>query len=943
MPGSGTGDSLRYVTLIGRDAEISRLHSLVTRIREGGAALILRGEPGIGKTALFAEVAAFARASGLRVLHATGVESETHLPYAGLHQLLRPVRGSFGVLPPSQREALRAALGITEPAVAESPGPESTVPEGYLVALAVLNLLAELAEADPVLILAEDAPWLDPSTADVLAFLGRRLEAEPILLLASLRNGIPARLDEAGLPDMVIPPLSAAASAALLDASAADLTAAVRERLLAEAAGNPLALIELPAAVRAAGGTDGTDAAAILASRWLPLTARLEGAFTQRFAALPATTRTILEVAALNDSADLAETLAAARLLTGNTVTAADLRPAVDARLVEPGERRLTFHHPLVRSAVHQSIGHQSTGHQAAGADRRRPVHRALADVLRNEPDRRTWHLAAAAGRPDEDIAAALEAVAARAQRRGSGAAVVAALEQAARLSPDPDQRADRLLRAADGAVELGRPEIVDRLLREAARLDLSSQRRARLAWIRAAFDDGLRDRATDAAALADLAEAVAADGDTDLAVRILWSAALRCFWTEPGMVARDRIVDVAERLPLDPVDARLLAILGYAAPIARGTVVIERSARLLAQSVLDPQAVRLVGSVAVLVGSFDVAIAQSAASLAGLREQGRLQLLARALAAQSWAAAQLADLTVAMPAAEEAATLARETGQPFLLGIALATQAKIAALRGRFDLAAELAGEAERLGTPVGARPVLATAQHARALAALGAGDYPQALARLLRMHDMADPSHQLALSCHTVADLAEAASRSERPGDAAGVLAQLAAAARTTTSPSLHHGLRLARALLADQEGAEALFLAALAVDLTGRPFIRARAELGYGEWLRRQRRVTQAREHLRAARDTFDALGTAPWGDRARRELRAAGERSGERQAATSDILTAQELQIAQQAAEGLTNREIGKRLYISHRTVGAHLAKIYAKLGATSRVQLHNALQ
>ncbi|MCO5994137.1 ATP-binding protein [Actinoallomurus rhizosphaericola] len=902
--------------LIGRSEEISRLHGLVSEVRQAGAALLLRGEPGIGKSALLQEAAAFAHASGLRVLGTTGVESEAHLPYAGLHQLLWPVRDRIGVLPPGQREALRAALGMTE----------AVVPEGYLVALAVLNLLAEIAEAAPVLIVAEDAHWLDPSTADVIAFLGRRLESEPILLLAATRPGTATRLDEAGLPDLLIPPLSAEDAAALLDVGAADLPASARRRLLAEAAGNPLALIELPAAVH------GTDGAAILASPWLPLTARLESAFTRRFAALPAVTRAVLEVAALNDSADLNETLTATRGLTGRPVTAADLRPAVDARLLTPDESRVAFHHPLIRSAVHQ----------AAGAARRRDVHRALAGALADQPDRRTWHLAAASDRPDEDIAAALEAVAVRAQRRGSGAAVVAALERAARLSPDPERRADRLLRAADGAVELGRPEIVDRLLSEAGEIEPSRQRRARLAWIRAAFDDGLREGSMDASALADLAESVAADGDIDLAVRILWSAALRCFWSEPGMAARDRIVDVAERLPLDPLDARLLAILGYAAPIARGAVVIERSERLLARSGLDSPTVRLVGSVAVLVGTFDVAITQSAASLAGLREQGRLQLLARALAAQAWAAAQLADLGVALPAAEEAGRLARETGQPFLLGLILATQAKIEALRGHFDQADELAAEAERLGTPVGARNVLATAQHARALAALGAGDYPQALTRLLRMHDITDPSHQLALSCHTVADIADAALRSERPGDVAGVITQMEAAAKTTTSPSLHDGLRMARAVLAGQDEAEGLFRTALAADLTRRPFIRARTELAYGEWLRRQRRAVESRQHLRAARDTFDALGTSPWGERARRELRAAGERSSERQAATSDLLTAQELQIAQMAAEGLTNREIGKRLYISHRTVGAHLARIYAKLGATSRVQLHDAL-
>src|SRR5262249_1569795 len=255
--------------------------------------------------------------------------------------LLRPVRDSFGVLPPSQREALRAALGITE----------ATAPEGYLVALAVLNLLAEIAEANPLLIIAEDAQWLDSSTADVLAFLGGRREPEPTLLLPAIRPAIPARLDEARLPDMAIPPLSAQYAALLLDSTAAGLSAAVRQRLLAEAAGNPLALIELPATAR------GSDGAAILASPWLPLPARLESAFTQRFAAPPPATRALLEIGALNDSPDLAETLAAARALTGQPATAADLRPAAAARLIEPGESQLRFHHPLVRSAIHQSIG----------------------------------------------------------------------------------------------------------------------------------------------------------------------------------------------------------------------------------------------------------------------------------------------------------------------------------------------------------------------------------------------------------------------------------------------------------------------------------------------------------------------------------------------------------------------------------------------------------
>lgn len=903
--------------LFGRNQQVTALDGLLEKIGERGAALVLRGEPGIGKSALLAAVTQRARARGLRVLSTAGTESETHLPYAGLHRLVHPLREHLDVLPFGQREALRAALGMTE----------TVVPNGYLVSLAVLNLLAEVSEADPVVVIAEDAHWLDVSTADVLAFLARRLESEPIVLLASARTETASGLDRAELPELFVPRLTAEDAAALLDTTAPDLSPAVRRRLLAEAHGNPLALIELPTAVR------GSADMAVLASPWLPLTAKLEQVFTRRFADLPAATRAVLEVAALNDSADLAEALAATRALDGATATLTELRPATDARLVGLQRGELAFHHPLVRSAIHQTMG----------IERRRKVHGALAELLVDEPDRRTWHLAATGDQPDEDIAAALEAVSVRAQRRGSGSAAVAALEHAARRSPDPERRAERFLRAADSAVELGWPDVVHRLLEEAGRLELSRQQSARMTWLRAVFDDGLRaGDVGDAAALADLAESVAADGDTELAVRILWSAALRCFWTEPGAAARERIVTVAERLPLDPLDARLLAILGYADPIARGSVVIERSKKLLDQAVVDPGTARLVGSVAVLVGTFDVAITQSAVSLPGLRSQGRLQLLARALAAQAWAATHVADFAVARPAAEEAASLARETDQPFLLGLILATQAKIAALRGDIDQAEALAAEAEKIGTPVGARNVLATAQHARALTALAEGDYAQALSRLLRMHDVSDSSQQLALSCHTIVDIADAAGHSERPEDAAEVLARMTMAAHTSASPPLHDGLRLAAAVMAGADEAEGLFQAALTEDLTRRPFTRARTELAYGEWLRRQRRSADSRQHLRTARDIFDALGTVPWGERARRELRAAGERSGDRQAATSDLLTPQELQIAQMATEGLTNKEIGKRLYISHRTVAAHLVKIFAKLGVTSRVHLHAAL-
>jgi DNA-binding CsgD family transcriptional regulator len=905
------------VSLVGRDAELRRFDALLAGVGERGAAVLLRGEAGIGKSALLAEFTARASAAGLRVLRTAGIESESHLQFAGLHQLLRPVRRDIAVLPAGPREKLTAALGLGE----------GVVPDAFLVALATLDLLSEVAARTPLLLVAEDAHWLDRGTANVVSFLARRLGAEPILMAAAVREGEPSRLDEDGIPEIVVPPLSRGDAETLLEADAPGLSDGVRRQLLDDAAGNPLALIELPRTVTAAATH------APLTAAWLPLTERLTRAFTARVATLPHVTTTALLVAALNDGESRTEIAAAVEKLTGHRMRTSDLAPAVDVRLIEVDGDEISFRHPLMRSAIRQ----------VAALERRQAVHAALAEAL-DDPQRRVWHRAMAADPPDEELAAQLDAVASEALRRGGVAGAVAALEHGARLSAGSAVRADRLLRAADLAVELGRRDIVERLLVDAARLDLSPERRARLAWIRESFEDGLRDGATDALTLAELAESLVANGQVDIALRILWSAALRCFWTEPGRVAREHIVEVAERLPVDELDPQLVAILAYAAPIERGAVVIERIHRLATQvGRLDASAERLVGSAAVLVGSFDFARTRSAASVAGLRADGRLQLLARALAAQAWSAAHLVDLGTAIPAAEEASKLARETRQPYLHALVQATQAKVAALRGDLDAAAELAAAAERTGVSVVARPVLATAQDARALAALAAGDYPEAYARFARMHDPADPSYQLALRCHTTAGLADAAVRSGEEKAAAGIVADLEHAATGTTSASLHAGLRLARALLANDERVEDRFIDALRADLAAQPFMRAYTELAYGEWLRRQRRVAESRQPLRSARDTFDALGAIPWSARARRELRAAGEQSPSSRSSALDRLTAQELQIAQLAAEGLTNREIGQRLYLSHRTVGAHLAQVFPKLGVTSRAQLHGALQ
>lgn len=897
------------MTLHGRDAELKELAELVDG-PEGRVGVLIRGEAGIGKSALVAAVAAAASVAGTRVLRTTGAEAEQHLAYAGLHQLLHPVRAGVAGLPAPQRTALETALGLAD-------GPE---PSAYLVGLAALTLLADTAAAKPVLVVAEDVHWLDRASVDVLAFVARRIETEPIALIATLRDG---PLLDAGLSLMSLDRLPDDAAAELLDSVAPRLDPMVRARLLAESAGHPLALTELPSAVA---DLDVLDPV-------LPLTERLERTFASRVATLPEATRAALLVAALNETGSVAETLAATGILLGTPVEPEVLSPAADARLVEFAVGCVTFRHPLMRSAIPAA---------ATLGDRRR-AQLALAETVREQPDRRAWHQARAAAGPDETVAAALELAAEQARRRGGAAAAIAALEQAAVLSEDPDARADRLLRAAALAVESGRRETAERLVRETRNGELSARREATASQLLSGFEDGVREDPARIGELAALAGSVAADGQDDAAMRILWGAAMRCFWAEPGAAARRTLLDVAAELPVPDDDPRLIAVAAYVAPFERGTAVLEQLRVLAGATGADPETDRYLGSASLQVGAFDLAARFSTAAVPGLRAQGRLGLLPRALAVQAWCRVRLGDLAGAAPSAAEAVRLAHETGQPFMGGLALAVQAEIAAMRGDHKQANALADEAERAGLAAGARPVLATVQLARGLVALSESRYEDAFADLRRLLDPVDPAYQLALRAYCVAELTEAAVRAGQADAMREILAELEPLGATTSAPALHIGLRYARAVLAPKETAEDLFTAALRADLSGWPVERGRVHLAFGEWLRRQRRVVESRAHLRTARETFDALGLTAWAERARRELRSAGESSPNRNPDARDKLTPHELSIAHLAAEGLTNREIGQRLYLSHRTVGTHLHRIFPKLGVSSRAELADAVQ
>jgi DNA-binding CsgD family transcriptional regulator len=886
--------------LVGRGDELRFLGGLLERVGDGGGAAVVRGEAGIGKSALLSAVSQQAATRRMRILTTTGVQVEAQIAFAGLDRLLRPIADQVDRLPPPQRGAVLAAVGRSDEAV----------PELFLVALATLSMLGEAAAQAPVLLVVEDAQWLDRASADVLLFVARRLDFEPVVLVAALRDGSDGPFADSGLSELALPRLGHAEAELVVDKR---LRPEVRERVLREAAGNPLALVELPAVVEAAGQ-----------GAVLPLTARLEDAFAARMASLPEAARTLLLAAAVNDSDALSEVLEAAAIVAGEQLDAEDLVPAIAARLVEADAKSVRFLHPLMRSAIQQrsSVG------------RRHRTHAALARVVIHD-DRKVWHRAASTAGPDDSVAADLEAAAVRAQRRGGIAAGTAAMERSAELTRDPVRRGERLLRAAELAFELGQRDSVLRLLAEADRVGLSERQRWRTAWIRDSFDDGVLGRAQAAWSLAQVAERAAVE-DPDLALNLLYGAALRCWWTEPGVEARRSVIAAAERVPVDEDDPRLLVILAYTSPIDCAGIVLDRLRRHASAG--DGRAARMMGNAAHAIGAFDLAAGFFADSLHDLRAQGRLGLLARARTLQAWCSGHLADLGVAIPAADEAYRLARDTSQPVIAATARATQALLAGLRGEQDDAYRYAAEAERTALPSDANAVLSAVQFARGAAALAGGRHQDAFTELRRMYDPADPAYHSATRCYAVGDLVEAAVRSGQTDAVPGLMAEMTAVGRRTPSPALHTGLRYARALLADNGQAHSLFEAAL----RSRPIHRARAQLAFGEWLRRQRRVAESRAHLRAARDTFDALGLIPWGDRARGELRASGEASRRRTPDARDRLTPQELQIAQMAAEGLTNREIGQRLYLSHRTISSHLHRIFPKLRITSRAELRTAL-
>ena len=905
--------------MVGREAELERLSEFARAASQRGGALLVQGPPGIGKSFMVAAFCDQARGEGFQQLTMSGVQSEARLAFAGLHQLLRPVLDRADELAPRQRDALLSAFGMSD----------SAAPDPYLIALAVLELLALAASSAPVLAVVDDAQWLDLPTAEALAFVVRRLDDDRVAVMISAREGYETPLHGLGLPVIELGPLDEEHSAALLDLGSPHLDERARRRVLAQARGNPLALIELATA------PDSPRAPRTSTIAELPMTARLERAFTSRYAELSEPVRTLLLMAAANDSTELSELVSAGEILMIEGVGDPDIwSSATRAGLVTIHDRQIEFRHPLVRSAIHQS----------ATPAQRVAVHTALAQTLEDQPDRRVWHRAAASLGPDEEVAAEIEAAADRAEARGGQLVTLEALERAALLTPDHRRKADRYLRAAELAVELGDPLAATRLRRQTENVALGPRSQGRLRLL----TETLSPTASGAAAVASkvrelisLAEQMNRQGDTDLALRFAHLAAEKTWVTDVGQELRSEVLTVAEGMSPSKEDPLLLSVYSLTDPNGHNHELIERALSIVPHDT-DAHTAHLVSTALNFAGAFGLSAPFSASAATSLRSEGRLRQLVVVLANQAWSAFPPLNWSVAGPSADEALHLARETGQPLWEASALIVQAILAGVRGDFDQAESQTAAAEAIALPMGANAMLCGLQLTRGLTAVSAGRYDEAFEQLHRLFDPSDPAYHHFQSAWALGDLAEAALHTGNLEAARVQLDLLAPRTKTGESTWTQVALLYARPLLADDEHAEELFKKALQAELSTWPLYRARLLLNYGRWLRRRRRAAESRGPLRSAREAFDALGARAFAEQARTELRAAGERSQGAETRAWQDLSPQELHIARLAAEGLSNREIGARLYLSHRTVASHLYRVYPKLGITSRVQLQPAL-
>ncbi|WP_199438875.1 ATP-binding protein [Umezawaea beigongshangensis] len=908
------------VELFGRSDELALISEFLDGVRRGGGVRLIRGEPGVGKSSLVTAAAELALSGGMRALRASGSEFEADVGYSCLNQLLLPVRGALDRLPPGPREALSVALGFGAGVPADV----------LLVCNAALLLVGELAADAPVVLVVDDVHRIDRASAVVLGFVARRLGGRRAGLLLSARTGSASFLDLRGLSELVVEPLGDEAAGQLLDTRHPRMPARVRRRLLDLARGNPLALVELPATLPGSAQRTGTHPEVV------PLSDRLRAIFAARLTALPEATRHVLLLATFEGAGDVRVLRAALPDRPG----LADLAPAERAQLVrvDDATARIAFRHPLIRSAVVAMSTHEE----------RRTAHLALAGALVEDPERRAWHLAAAAAGPDEAVAGLLEDAAHRVLLRGDGFAAVAALVRAAELSTTSADRGRRLAEAAYvGAEANGAVADAEVLLTDARR---------------AAPDSAGSLYAASAAALL----VINGDGELNTAHRLLVSAIetgghdhgaddpalveavhtlLLLCWHGSTPEHWKPFFSVLRRLRPQPPDVLALARDSVADPVRDGKAALPRVDAVLRTLTADADAARVVriGTAAVYLDRLGDCRESSWRLVRHGRDGGAPGRHLGALMHLCLDDFLVGRWDEAEELAAEGRRICDTSGFPFFAWCFRYNRAILAAGRGRFDEACALADEITHWALPRGVAAAALFAHHARALAAAGRGDHDAAFWHAAALSPPGVLASHVPHCTWVMFDLVEAAVRTGRTAEALAHVRAMRDADVGALSSRTALLLAGAEALVLDgDEPVSRLEAALVGADARRWLFDGSRVRLALGEKLRRAGSAARAKRHLLAARDGFAAMTAAPWLFRAERELRACGHRPSPGRRGGPPALTAQEDEIAHLAASGMTNKQIAERLYLSHRTVGAHLYRIFPKLGVTSRAGLRDAL-
>lgn len=898
------------VMLFGRERECAVIESLL----EGGrtswsGVLVVRGQPGVGKTALLEDAAE--RASDAKLLRGRGIESESELAFAALHQILLPVLSHVEALPVPQRSALRAAFGM-------EPGRSG---DRFLVSVAALSLLAEAAEQTPLVCLIDDAHWLDEASSVSLAFVARRLEAERVVLLFAARESEIRTFEAPGLPELNLKGLDREAGSWLLrEHAGVEIALDVAGRLVEDTEGNPLALVELPSMLSSE-QLSGQQPLPVP----LPASEGVERAFLQRARELPKEAQTLLLLGAADDTGRWATILEAAKLVG---IGAGALDAAEHAGLVEVRKEALEFRHPLVRSAIYQG----------ATTSERQVAHGALAKALGSglDADRRAWHLAAATAQPNEAVVRELELAAERARNRIGFEAACAAMERAAQLTAEDEPRARRLTIAADNAWHAGQFQRAAGLLTGARSLASEPLMRADIARLRGLVEVGIGSTVTARQILVDAAKDVAGNAP-GRALEMLIAAANAAAWAadiQPNV----EIGRLALRLKTrEPRERFLVSLLAANARFFEGDVAkaiwFLKDALRIAEEAAEPGLIAEAAErVALFVGDDEAGYAARLRVVGEARAAGALGNMIDSLFRLALVEIVTGRWTAASASAWEALRLARETGQVELAALPLVCLTLLAALRGDEEGLRALAREIAQIAAVHPMAYAEEAVDWAWGLFELGTGRPEVAVARLTKI------SHP---GIRVISDLdcIEAAVFAKKEKTADQWLQAQETFAEHSSAPWARARVAHCRALRTRGDTADQGFIEALVHHgRAHRPFERARTELAYGTFLRRARRRVDARVHLRTALEVFEQLQAVPWAERARSELRASGESARHRDPSTITQLTPQEVQIARFVAQGFSNRDVAAKLFLSPRTIDFHLRNVFAKLGISRRTEL-----